>query len=151
MKITSPNYTEAVQQTKQNQTQTDLGFSDILKEAQGTAKAATSAPMASAALNQNLLVGQILTSQSVGDPSVKTEQQLEKTLGKIDSYAQALGDENVSLRELAPLAQDLEKSAKDLANFSKDLPENSPLKDISKETAVLATVEAMKFKRGDYL
>ena len=83
--------------------------------------------------------------------SLQARQQLEKTLDRMDRYAVALGDEARTLKDLAPLADDLGQEADRLSQISHKLKENDPLKGLSNEAAVLATVEAMKFKRGDYV
>jgi len=83
--------------------------------------------------------------------SLETRQQLERTLDRMDRYAVALGDEGRTLKDLAPLADDLGQEADRLSRLSHKLTENDPLKGLSNEAAVLATVEAMKFKRGDYV
>jgi len=69
----------------------------------------------------------------------------------MDRYAVALGDEARTLKDLAPLADDLGQEADRLSRLSHKLKESDPLKGLSNEAAVLATVEAMKFKRGDYV
>ncbi|MDR2935201.1 MAG: hypothetical protein LBV70_04895 [Candidatus Adiutrix sp.] len=83
--------------------------------------------------------------------SLKTRQQLERTLDQMDRYAVALGDEDRTLKDIAPLADDLGQEADRLSRLSLKLKESDPLKGLSNEAAVLATVEAMKFKRGDYV
>jgi hypothetical protein len=83
--------------------------------------------------------------------SLQTRQQLERTLDRMDRYAVALGDETRTLKDVAPLADDLGQEADRLSRLSHTLKESDPLKGLSNEAAVLATVEAMKFKRGDYV
>jgi hypothetical protein len=83
--------------------------------------------------------------------SLQTRQQLERTLDQMDRYAVALGDEDRTLKDIAPLADDLGQEADRLSRLSFKLKESDPLKGLSNEAAVLATVEAMKFKRGDYV
>jgi len=82
---------------------------------------------------------------------LQTKQQLERTLDQMDLYALALGDESRTLKDLAPLAENLGQAADRLSRLSQGLKESDPLKGLAGEAAVLATVEAMKFKRGDYI
>lgn len=92
-----------------------------------------------------------LAEAGAADSTQTTLRQLERTLDQIDRYAAALGDLKAPLKNLAPLADDLDQSADRLSRLTRDLSESDPLKSLSTETAVLATVEAMKFRRGDYI
>ena len=126
-------------------------FAQILAEQQAAASAAkTPAGSAAAVLMENqALSGLIKTGlESAG---LQTKQQLERTLDQMDLYALALGDESRTLKDLAPLAENLGQAADRLSRLSQGLKESDPLKGLAGEAAVLATVEAMKFKRGDYI
>ncbi len=159
MKITSTEYLEQLRTgTKATgPDQTDRGFSKLLAGDESKGPAGTVAPNgpgAAGLLANASLVGRILASQGaqgVGDKAASVDQQLASTLDKMEQYAAALGDSRRSLREVEPLAQDLETAAGKLSELSQNLPDDSPLKGLSNDAAVLATVEAMKFKRGDYV
>lgn len=131
----------------------DLGFSKLLEEKNQaqTAAASGSGAAALSLLENNSMVGMIMAGRSVGDKTVSPDQQLESALDQMDEYASALGDSGRSLRDIEPLADNLKKTAGELAELSRQLPEGDPLKGLSNDAAVLATVEAMKFKRGDYV
>ena len=77
--------------------------------------------------------------------------QIEKALGLLDQFSTALADPTQTLKQVAPLADDLEAESLKLGRLSQELPGNSGLKALLNETAVLAGVEAAKFKRGDYV
>jgi len=83
--------------------------------------------------------------------SLQARRQLTETLDQMDRYAEALGDQGRTLKDIAPLADDLGQAADRLSQLSSKLKESDPLKGLSSEAAILATVEAMKFKRGDYV
>ncbi|MDR0882448.1 MAG: hypothetical protein LBP55_07885 [Candidatus Adiutrix sp.] len=132
----------------------DLGFARLLDKTQLQAAAEASpghAQPVSGLLGNDPLVGLILANQSLAEKSAGPEQQVEKALDQMEKYAAALGDPDRSLRDIAPLAEDLQKSAGQLAEISQGLLESNPLKGLANDTAVLATVEAMKFRRGDYV
>ncbi|MDR2198567.1 MAG: hypothetical protein LBR53_03750 [Deltaproteobacteria bacterium] len=78
-------------------------------------------------------------------------KEVEQTLGLLEDYAIALGDPSNSLKDLAPMAEELSFSADSLDKLSRGLANGDPLKDLSSETAALAAVEALKFKRGDFV
>jgi methyl-accepting chemotaxis protein len=122
-------------------------FARILAEQQAPAPKAATGNAASALLENQALRGLILP----GLENMALRQQLERTIDQMDRYAAALGDETRSLKDIAPLADDLGQAADRLTRLSGKLRESDPLKGLSGETAVLATVEAMKFKRGDYV
>lgn len=159
MKITSTEYLEQLRTGTKTTgpDQTDRGFSKLLEGEDSKPQAGAAAmagPGAAGCLESASLVGRILASQGVqgvGDKAASVDRQLTSTLDKMEEYAAALGDSRKSLREVEPLAQDLEAAAGKLSELSKNLPADSPLKGLSNDAAVLATVEAMKFKRGDYV
>ena len=127
-------------------------FASFLAEPGRPAASAPQAPAVSAAtalLGNQALSGLIRTG--LESNSSQARQQLERTLDQMDRYAEALGDEARTLKEIAPLADDLGQAADRLSRLSNNLKESDPLKGMSSEAAVLATVEAMKFRRGDYV
>ncbi|MDR2459495.1 MAG: hypothetical protein LBE38_01735 [Deltaproteobacteria bacterium] len=81
----------------------------------------------------------------------ETSEKIEEALGLLEEYAVALGDPANSLKDLAPLAEELSLSADSLNSLSLGLANGDPLKDIASETATISKVEALKFKRGDFV
>lgn len=159
MKI-APEHLEHLNSASKNRPQNpaaneDLGFSKLLAEKNQTLAPVSANPASGAeALNlleNNSMVGLIMAGRSVNDKTASPDQQLESALDQMDQYASALGDSSRSLRDIEPLADNLKKTAGELAELSRRLPEGDPLKGLSNDAAVLATVEAMKFKRGDYV
>ncbi|MDR2367230.1 MAG: hypothetical protein LBF58_03835 [Deltaproteobacteria bacterium] len=108
----------------------------------------------SAALWANSLLGKIQTEQATGtavQPTAGTEDQIEGVLDMLEKYMSALGDAGVSLKDIAPLVDSLEEGATKLDKLAEGLSVDDPIKPLTNETAALAAVEALKFKRGDYL
>ena len=150
------NPTAAPAKISDNRDQGGQDFAKILAEQQqaltGGRPAESSA--STAGLENNALTGLILTNRGLieaAGPQAQTRKQLEKTLDQIDRYSAALGDLGQTVKDIAPLADGLGQSAGRLSQLSQSLPESDPLKGLSNEAAVLATVEAMKFRRGDYI
>lgn len=158
MKIASTDHLEQVRQSTPNRAsgpdQQDHGFSKLLDEPKTNAPSGgqpSLGPGSIGHLENSSLVGMILASQGVADKVGKVDRQLENTLDTMEQYAAALGDATKNPRDLEPLALEMEKAAGQLSELSRGLPDGSPLKGMSNDAAVLATVEAMKFKRGDYV
>ncbi len=158
MKIASTDHLEQVRQSTQNRAsgpdQRDQGFSKLLEEPKANAPSGgqpSLGPGSIGHLENSPLVGMILANQGIADKATKVDRQLANTLDTMEQYAAALGDATKSPRDLEPLAHEMEKAAGQLSELSRGLPDNSPLKGMSNDAAILATVEAMKFKRGDYV
>ena len=156
MKVTSPDHLQQLNAatTKPRAQESDQGFAKLLGASQTSSNPTPptgSTASASALLNSNPM-GMIMSVQSSMEQLPgKVGQQMESTLNSMEKYASALADPNKNLKNIESLVQDMEKAATQLTGLSKELPDNSPLKGISTDTAVLATVESMKFKRGDYI
>jgi len=159
MKVTSAEYLDQLQKGGQTRNQAELrqdqGFSKLMEDQKtapnNTQATETGGPTATRLLESSSLVGMIMAGQKIGESGPPAEKQLESALDKIEQYASALGDSSKTLKDIEPLASDLKKTAGELSELSRNLAEGDPLKSISNETAILATVEAMKFRRGDYI
>ncbi|MFZ5587822.1 MAG: hypothetical protein ACOZHQ_18040 [Thermodesulfobacteriota bacterium] len=76
--------------------------------------------------------------------------ELNGLLDSLESYAQALGNPGVSLKQLEPLAADLERRAEAL-EAGLAAGEADGLSGLAQEALTQARVEAIKFRRGDYV
>ncbi len=155
MKVTS-NYLQEVYGKHQRPEQNKVSgnsFANLLKESQGE-QVQSAKPMSGVdTFMGNSVVGQLMASQKITHQGgLKTpEAQLEQTLTAMEQYAQALGNPGKTLKDIAPLAEELSQEAGLLSQMSQELAGDNPLKKLSNDTAILATVEAMKFKRGDFV
>ena len=125
-------------------------FAQVLAEQEAAASVKPAAAAAPAAILKNQALSGLIM-QGAETAGLEARRQLTQTLDRMDIYATALGDEARTLKDIAPLADDLGQAADRLSRLSHKLKESDPLKELSNEAAVLATVEAMKFKRGDYV
>lgn len=139
------------QRTQNSADKEDQGFAKILDDSRSK-DGSDNRPGVDAAtlLSGSPVVSMILASQKIAKAPDPTKQ-LENAFDQMERYATALGDESKSLKDIAPLADGLKKTADQLDELSRRLPENDPLKNLAGEAAVLATVESMKFRRGDYV
>ncbi|MDR1045205.1 MAG: hypothetical protein LBP33_08825 [Candidatus Adiutrix sp.] len=153
MKITSSDHLEQILGPRKQAAglHEDQGFSKLLEEKSASAQDRPAAAQAAPLMENNALWGQIMASRKVNEAQPTPRRQLENALDQMEQYAEALGDRGRSLKDLEPLANGLNQTAGRLSELSRKLPEGDPLKDIANEAAVLATVEAMKFRRGDYV
>jgi len=75
----------------------------------------------------------------------------DNLLGLLESYASGLGNPGATLKDLAPLVDRMKDEADRLmASADKTSSAGSELKDIATQTALTATLEYIKFQRGDY-
>jgi len=106
----------------------------------------------SAALLSGGLIGQLQAGMAVGqNQSASLEDEVTQLLDVLEQYTAALGDSAQTLKNIAPLAEGLSKGAEKLSLSSLSLADDDPLKGLANETALLASVEALKFKRGDFV
>ncbi|MDR2442367.1 MAG: hypothetical protein LBE31_02465 [Deltaproteobacteria bacterium] len=144
-------------QSEANQNLTKSGeydtFAALLEEESKNQSQTTSATTStSAALMTNSLLGLIQAGQATSaTASVSAQDQVEGVLELLDQYIAALGDPQKTLKDIAPLAEDLGNQASSLDELAAGLASSDPLKQITNDTAVLAGVEALKFRRGDFV
>ena len=77
--------------------------------------------------------------------------EVERTFGLLDRYQEALADPTLTLKQVSGQVQALEQASARLQEMGQALPEDSPAHDLVNRTAILAAVEAAKFRRGDYV
>ncbi|MDR0356325.1 MAG: hypothetical protein LBJ64_11435 [Deltaproteobacteria bacterium] len=102
------------------------------------------------------LLGQIQAGQAVGASApdaaaADVEEEIGSVLNMLEKYMKALGDPQVTLKEISPLVEDLDRGALKLDKMAASLGSDEPIRRLTTETAVLAAVEALKFKRGDFV
>ncbi|MEW6263151.1 MAG: hypothetical protein AB1641_08735 [Thermodesulfobacteriota bacterium] len=134
-------------ETKTQTVKTGADFAQALREAERKRAGASPDSVEAWRSTQTAeasLVGSWLKAKS------SPQAQVGRTLDALDTFAQALADPGLSLDEISPLAQNLAGEAKNLENLVQELTEDDRLKPLVMQTAVLAAVEAAKFKRGDY-
>jgi hypothetical protein len=121
------------------------GFGDILKE--------KLAPASNAATS-SIGVGHVVPTQlqSVAEvPANRLDGRVERYLDLLDDYRRQLADPRVSLKGLDAMVREMETGKDALAPALGSLPEADGIKDILNRTLVTASLEIIKFRRGDYL
>ena len=77
--------------------------------------------------------------------------RLERFLDILDEYHQKLGNPQVTLRNIYPTINRMEVEKESLIPVLNSLPDRDELKDILNHALITASLEAIKFNRGDYL
>jgi hypothetical protein len=75
---------------------------------------------------------------------------METVLSRLEIFQEALSRPGLSLKNLFPLAQALEKDSQHLNSLAQSLPTDSSLRPLVEETAALTWTESWKLNRGDY-
>ncbi len=151
MKITDKFLADGLNQVQKPQSGKAGGadFARLLEESgltKSSQSSGTSQVASAASLEGAASVGRIMAASASGAAG-----QVDRTLGALERFAQALGDPSQSLKQVDGLVNALETEASRLQALSAALPEGHGLKQTADQTAVLAAVEAAKFRRGDYI
>lgn len=88
-------------------------------------------------------------SKSVAIGRAESLSQTEQLIEMLDHYTAQLKDPGNSLKDLAPLMNEIKSKAATLAASSGDDMADSSLKKIIDKVTLTATVEYVKFYRGD--
>ncbi len=81
----------------------------------------------------------------------KTVERVDNLLNLLDHYRDQLADSKVTLRSIEPILNTISKEKDQLSGVLDDLPNGDGLKDIVQRTLITASLEVMKFNRGDYI
>lgn len=74
----------------------------------------------------------------------------ENTIDLLESFSHALGELHLSASDLLPLIEALEGDTTTLLDIKEQLPQHDPLAQLIDRVATVSTIEAEKFRRGDY-
>jgi hypothetical protein len=80
-----------------------------------------------------------------------TIDRLDNLLNLLDNYQKQLADPQVSLRRIEPLMNTIEKEKEQLSSVLDSLASEDGLKDIVNRTLITASLEVIKYNRGDYI
>jgi hypothetical protein len=80
-----------------------------------------------------------------------TVERIHNFLNLLDNYRQQLSDPQVTLRTLEPVMNTIAKEKDQLSGLLESLPNEDGLKHILNQTLITASLEVIKFNRGDYI
>jgi hypothetical protein len=75
----------------------------------------------------------------------------DQLLHRLESYQKDLESPGVAMREAYTSMKDIEDRADELSSYIETLPEGDEFRDFLNRLVITASVEAIKFRRGDYL
>ncbi len=136
------------QQTQKNKKSDNKGFGAILKEtienASKTGPEIQNAPV----LHKGTGI-QFIPSPSISaNPNI---ERVERLLDTLDKYRQKLNSPHVTLKELHPLIQEIEREKENLIPAINSLSDKDGLKNILNEVLLTSSMETIRFNRGDYI
>jgi len=150
MKILPQNISAGTEQQKTGAGRRATGseFRDILQEKIATSSKPEEGTMTLPPV-QNIPTVQFDQISNMG-PTQGIERA-EQFLNLLEAYQGKLGDTNATLKEFSPLVSSMESEAAKIAPLLDSMPDGDRLKELLNRAVVTATVEAIKFNRGDYL
>ena len=80
-----------------------------------------------------------------------TVERVHNLLNLLDNYRQQLSDPHVTLRTLEPMMNTIAKEKDQLSGLLESMPNDDGLKHILNQTLITASLEVIKFNRGDYI
>jgi hypothetical protein len=123
---------------------TGPSFSDILSQAVNGGTGANS--------TQESRATNPATASDYSTPITQTPvwQKTSGLVDALDSYGAALGNHNLTLKQMEPLTNNLDQQAEDLAgSLSQDSDDS--LNSLAWQAVTQARAEVIKFRRGDYV
>lgn len=136
------------EKTPKNEQATDADFKNILKE---SVENSTKNPPE---IQPTTLLDPVSAIRfnplSTQDKNI-TVERVENLLNLLENYRQQLENPNVTLRTLEPVMNTIAKEKDQLSAVLGSMPNEDRLKDILNQTLITASLEVIKFNRGDYI
>jgi hypothetical protein len=121
---------------------------DAFENALSSALDETEAPMKVAPTNALREIAS--KNLNILNPSDIVSGKTDKLLGMLDAYSSKLENPNVSLKNIAPVLEEIKSNAGSLLKETMNLTADEELKKIATQAIVAAQSEYVKFQRGDY-
>ncbi len=80
-----------------------------------------------------------------------TVEHVDNLLNLLDNYRKQLADPQVTLRSIEPVMNTIVKEKEQLSSVLDSLTNEDGLKDIVNRTLITASLEVIKYYRGDYI
>ena len=151
MKIDGNNeilHNKVAGKTASKEVNSDAEFKDILKAS--VERSQEQPAKIESALQPNSIAAIRFTPVSP-EPRNITVERVDKLLKLLDQYKGQLADPKVTLKNIEPLLNTIALEKDQLAGVLENLPKGDGLQDIAHRTLITASLEVMKFNRGDYI
>lgn len=136
------------QNTQKNEKTPDANFKDILKESvENSTKNPTKIQPAALMDPVSAIRFNPLSPQ---DKNIAIDR-VHNLLNLLDNYRKQLSDPHVTLRTLEPLMKTIVREKDQLSGLMESMPKEDGLKHILNQTLITASLEFIKFNRGDYI
>ena len=77
--------------------------------------------------------------------------RVDNLINLLDAYRKQLANPAITLRNIEPVMKTIAKEKDQLSSLLDSLPTEDRLKDIVNRTLITASLEVIKFNRGDYI
>jgi len=136
------------QDTQKNEKTPDADFQNILKES--VENSAKNPPKIQSSTLMDPVSAIRFDPLAPQDKTI-TIERVHNLLNLLDKYRKQLSDPHVTLRTLEPLMNTIAKEKDQLSGLLESLPNADGLKQILNQTLITASLEFIKFNRGDYI
>lgn len=134
--------------TPKNDRKTDVDFKNILKE---SVEKSTDNPSKTRPTTLLDPISAIRFSPISPQNKHITVDRIENLINLLENYRQQLKNSNVTLRTLEPLMNRIAAEKDQLSKELDSIPGEDGLKDILNQTLITASLEVIRFNRGDYI
>ena len=134
--------------TPKNEQKTDVEFKNILKE---SVEKSTENPSETRPTTLLDPISAIRFSPISPQDNHITVERVENLLNLLENYRQQLKDPKINLRTLEPIVNRIAAEKDQLSEKLDSIPNADGLKDILNQALITASLEVIKFNRGDYI
>ena len=135
--------------TPKKEDSNDKQFTEILKESLSPTQKSEPVSQNHRILRSTPVVN-IQPAMTLQENKSTVVERVYKLLTVLDDYRIKLGDPQMSLKEVDPVVKQLESENENLKPVLESLADGDKLKEILNDALVTASLEVIKFKRGDY-
>jgi hypothetical protein len=128
----------------------DKQFAEILKE--NLAPSCKSQPLSkNYSIVRSTPLVEIQPIKALGEDKSTVVERVYKFLNTLDDYRHKLRDPQVSLKEVDPVINRIKNENENLKPVLESLADGDELKEILNDVLVTASLEVIKYRRGDYI
>jgi hypothetical protein len=143
--IINSNYPDKSRQIEQN---SNTDFKNILKESVEKSSQHATQIQSPSSISALAAVG---FEAELPEDKFSTINQVENLINLLDDYRKKLADPAITLRSIEPVMKTIVKEKDQLSLLLDSIPNENGLKDIVNRTLITASLEVIKFNRGDYI